>query len=598
MLVNSLDKYGGALEFISRPHPKMIVDVETTGVDPWHGDRLCGIVIRCGGRSFYFPFRHQGEGAPGNLPLSKLNDFREILSRPDTTYVGWNYKFDLEMLYMDGIPLPSKVEDAMLAAHLMNENEYMVNEHGRVQFRSGKPATNYQLKHLADKYLGQGSSLEEQVLIDKILSAGLATTPKKAKGALWKLPAEEVAPYALDDVRLTEELNDFYKPHLVNWKLYDLWQEVNYYSLVITEMEIRGIPVDVPLIERYMEEVEYEIENLNGRIEHLVGHKINPNSSPQVCSLFGIDSSRKEILEELAEEGNEIARQVVLYRQYRKINDTYYKKYLEHMDGNRVLHTNLHMIGTVSGRLSSSYPNLQAIPRRTEVYKVKDVFSALPGHYIVQADYSQAEMRLCANYTQEQRMIDKIVRGADLHTETSEELGIPRDAAKQINFGVIYGIGRKSLARQLKIPENTAGQYLNKYHRMYPKFRHLYRRCENTAENRGYIRMWTGRVRRYDQYSPTHKAMSNLIQGGVAEMMRVVISRLSRELPEAKMCLQVHDSIIFQVPQTRSNVLIPEIKRIMEDTPFDVPMRVDIEYGKRWGNAAEWRGVEKHAASG
>ena len=591
MLVNSPGKYCEAMEFISKPHSEMVVDLETTGLDPWHGDRLCGIAIQCSDRRFYFPFRHRGEGAPGNIPISRLKDFKKVLNRKNTTYVGWNYKFDLEMLYVDGISLPSRVEDVMLAAHLMNENEYLLDPLGRVQFRAGKPVTTYQLKYLSDRYLGQGSSMEEKALIDRILAHGLARTPKQAKGAMWKLPAEMVAPYALDDVRLTKEMKEFYKPHLINWKLYDLWQEVNYYSLVTTKAEINGMLIDVPLLEQYMAEVGPQMVELLARIEGLAGYKINPNSSKQVCSLFGISSSNKDALEDLADKGNEIAGLISQYRQCSKINGTYYEKYLEYMDSKNILRTSLHLAGTISGRLSSSNPNLQAIPRKTDVYKVKDVFMALPGHYFVQADYSQAEMRLGTDYAQESRMVEKILRGADLHTETSEELGIPRDAAKRINFGVIYGIGKSSLARQLKIRENLAGQYLNKYHGTYPGFKALSRRCEKMANERGYIRMWTGRVRRYDQYNPTHKAMSNLIQGGVAEMMRVVINRIDRELPEVKMCLQVHDSIIFQIPQDQFNVLLPEIKRIMEKTPqFGVPMKVDIEYGIHWGAAEKWKG--------
>jgi len=289
------------------------------------------------------------------------------------------------------------------------------------------------------------------------------------------------------------------------------------------------------------------------------------------------------------EKGDERARIVSEYRQWSKISGTYYQKYLEHMDNDCKIHTSLHLTGTVSGRLSSSNPNLQAIPRKTDVYKVKDIFVALPGHYFVQADYSQAEMRIGTSYANEERMRDKIMRGADMHTETAEELGIPRDAAKRLNFGVIYGIGKVSLAKQLKIPEKLAAQYLNKYHAMYPGFRQLNKKCEAMAEQRGYIRMWTGRVRRYDNYNPTHKAMSNLIQGGVAEMMRVVITKLDEEIPEIKMCLQVHDSIVFQVPIDGFDEYMKHIRRIMEDIPsFDVPMKVDLEYGERWGRTRKY----------
>jgi len=187
-------------------------------------------------------------------------------------------------------------------------------------------------------------------------------------------------------------------------------------------------------------------------------------------------------------------------------------------------------------------------------------------------------------------MKEKIMRGADIHTETANELDIPRNGAKRINFGVIYGIGKRALARQLHILESLAAQYLGKYHKLYPGFKALYRATEAMAKNRGYIRMWTGRVRRYDQYNPPHKAMSNLIQGSVAEVMRVAITKLYRELSPigVRLILQIHDDVIFEIPDEILHDVLPMIKRIMTDFDFDIPMEVDIKYGKSWGNMKKW----------
>ena len=593
MLVNTPQKFRKALGHLSQSLPYLVVDLETTGLNPYHGDRMCGIVIGHKDERFYFPFRHEGEGGPTNLPMECMEKLRPVLGDPDTTYIGWNYKFDIHFLIQDGFTMPQKIEDVMLAAHLMNENEYVL-KNGRVQFIGPKPKVGYQLKRLSDKYLSDDSSLEEQILIDKIMHQGLASSVKKAKGAMWKLPADDVAPYALDDVRLTEAMRDFYIPHLKNWKLFELWQEINEYCLITAKAEINGMPVDVDLIRQYIKETEIQMKVYKDQLDQMAGYCINPNSPKQICNLLGTTSSNRETLEELMEGGDERAEVIMKYRQWSKISSTYYQKYLENVDSENKIHTSLHLTGTVSGRLSSSNPNLQAIPRKTDVYKVKDVFIALPGHYFVQADYSQAEMRIGTSYAGEERMKEKIIRGADLHTETADELDIPRDAAKRINFGVIYGIGKVSLAKQLKIPEQLAGQYLSKYHGMYPGFRQLYRKCEAMAEQRGYIRMWTGRARRYDAFNPTHKAMSNLIQGSVAEMMRVVITKLDEEIPEIKMCLQVHDSIVFQVPKEGFDGHMRRIKDIMENTPdFDIPMNVDLEYGERWGTAQKWEDPEK-----
>lgn len=587
MLIDSDSKYSKALNFLQKPHNSMVVDLETTGLNVWGEDRLCGIAIYADGKSFYFPFRHGGADTPGNIPLKKLEDFKKVLTRSDVTYIGWNYKFDMQNLFQDGIPFPTKIEDPMLAAHLMNENEYLLNTEGKVVFRNGKPATVYQLKTLSDRYLEETASLEESILIDKIIAAGFTKSKSKAKGEMWRLPASDVAAYAEQDVILTQRMRDFYVPHLVNWKLYDIWQETNNYEQLITEIETNGMQIDPVLTAQYIAEANQHTEELESQIRAMAGYNINLKSSKQVCAFLGVNSSAKDVLEEMDTPAAKIMQE---YRQWSKVNDTYYKQYLEEMDKNNRLHTSLLLTGTVTGRLASIHPNLQAVPRKSSIYKVKDIFVAWPDHVLVQADYSQAEMRLGTHYAQEKRMAEKILRGADVHTETAGELGIPRDAAKRINFGVIYDIGKVSLAQQLKIEENLAGQYLSKYRAGYPGFKALSRRAERMASERGYIRMWTGRIKRYDQYNPTRKAMSNLIQGGVAEIIRTTMLRLHREVPEAIQVLQVHDSVLFQIPRTKLNASLPKIKMIMEDYQFDLPMTVDIEYGLRWGSLQKWNG--------
>ncbi len=588
MLINTEKKFFQAVSDLThclKIHPYLIVDVETTGLNMWHEDKMCGIALGHQDQCYYFPFRHMGEGTPGNLSINMLEHLREILAFKDLVHVGWNYKFDIQMLLQDGFAMPKIIEDVMLAAHLMNENEYVLDNLGVPKYMGKKPLVGYQLKRLADKYLGVNSSSEEQVLIDKIHSRGLANTPKKTKSAIWQLPAGDVAPYAESDVRLTQQMRDFYYPHLVTWRLDTIWQEVNKYNLIMTQAEIQGMKIDINLIQEYMQEAKENMFCIKQKICDYAGYPINVNSPIQISTLLGTPDSKAETLIKLKD--NKIAEEIINYRKWSKINNTYYEAYLKHKDKNNVIHPIMHMTGTVSGRLSCSTPNLQAVPRRTEVYKVKDVFIALPDHYIVQADYNQAEMRLGVDYAKEEKMKKHILCGIDLHTETSQILGIPREAAKRINFGVLYGIGKVSLAQSLCISESLAASYLQKYHKLYPGFKRLYHQCEVMATQRGYIRMWTGRVRRYDKYNPSHKAMSNLIQGGVAEIMRIAIMKLAEQIPGLLMCLQVHDSIIFQIPKKNLD-WIPKIKNIMETMPFGVPMTVSIEYGESWGKLIPW----------
>lgn len=609
MLVNHPSRYYNAITYLMEKtdmkkvlRANMTVDLETTGLDPWHGDRLCGIAIECEGEGFYFPFRHGVGMGEINIPLKRLQDFKSLLSKENTTYLGHNYKFDLQMLYVDKIPMPKRIEDTQLAAHLMNENEYDYDKDGKVRFRDGKPVTMFRLKELGDRYIGAGSSGEEKTLGNRVMAYGYANTMKETKGNMWKLPPEAVASYAIQDVFLTKQLRDFYVPHLKNWKLLDIWRETNEYELVATWMEIYGMHIDIDLMREYMADSHPKAEMYAAKLVEIAGYALNPRSSKQINTLLQLASSKKEVLETLRDSDDplvmnpnytlgETIKIVEAFRSYDKVNANYYDKYERMMDKNYNLHYSIFLTGTISGRWSVGDPPMQAVPRYSEIYRVKDVFVARPGYTLVEADLSQAEMRLATDYADEATMKDKIMRGADVHTETAEELDIPRDGAKRINFGVIYRIGKIALARQLHITEELASKYLNKYHGMYPGFRALAKICEAMATHRGYIRLWTGRVRRYDKYNDPYKAMSNLIQGGIAEVIRHCILRNYRDLTPkgVRMLLQVHDSIMFEVLDEILFDVLPIISKNMTDFDFGVPMKVDIKYGKRWGSMTKWK---------
>lgn len=575
MLV-TLDTYRTAMEHLQH-FPVLVVDTETTGLEPWRGDRVAGIAIKGYGspKSYYFAFRHGSKyGESGNLPPEKLGPLRSLLD--DKVHIGFNYGYDMKMMFVDGFKLPSKIEDVLTAAHLINENE-----------------ETFKLKKLGTKYVDPQAEAAEQELDDYARSLGL--DPKKD---MWRLPASKVEAYACQDVVLTEKLRDFYYPHLQTWKIATIWQEVNDYLYEIVRAETLGMSLNVPLIHQYMEESAIKTAESRKVLEKLAGYAINPNSAKQLQAWLGIPSTAAEILEGM--QGTPGVKELLEYRWWSKVNANYYTPFLhfaekpspyEPLDfvypvNPDVLHPNLNLTGTISGRLSASKPPMQAIPVRDEVYKVKDVFVARPGKRLIEADYGQAELRVGSHYAQDKVMSEKLTRGADIHTETAEENGIPRDAAKRMNFSVIYGIGKRKLAERLKIKESIAGQYLDKYHARYPGFRRLYRRCESIAQDRGYIRMFTGRLRRFNvKEAYTHKASSNLIQGSVAEMMRLAFTKCAKTFGDsARPLLQVHDSIIFEADDERVEELLPEIHRIMEHQPWcSVPQKVDIKTGPHWG---------------
>ena len=200
-------------------------------------------------------------------------------------------------------------------------------------------------------------------------------------------------------------------------------------------------------------------------------------------------------------------------------------------------------------------------------------------------DWNQAELRLMAHYTKAPFLVNAFLEEKDIHQETATELDIPRDPAKRINFGVIYGVGSITLSEELGISVAKAKEYLNKYHALIPEVRRLYSTAQNIAKRDRKIPFWTGRLRHYRQEDATHRALSNLIQGGVAEMMRVTITRLHKllESTRAYQVLQIHDEILFEIPEDEVEMWAVAIKHIMEDFNFTVPIVAEGKVGRSWG---------------
>ena len=566
------------------------VDTETTGLQIFDTssrprDRVIGIAVDDGREAYYFPFRHS---SGRNLPMGCMDFFRAYLSDPNRTFIGHNYGFDLHMMAQDGIGMAPRFEDSMLAMHLVNENE-----------------ESFKLKELCDRYgIGDGS-LQESILEERVfeecqrLGLECSRSPRaehNVKSMMHVLEPSEVEPYACDDVRLTRQLMGLLREALEQQGLLEIFRQVCYYDSITVAMEHRGMHVDRPMLERYRAEAEGNAARAVEALHEAAGFDLNPNSPKRVCEFLGTTSSAAAVLQDLIDaggEGAERARLVQEARGWLSVDSRYYTPYLEQADAEDVLHCNLNLIGTYTGRLSCSHPNLQAVAKATEVFKVKDVFTARPGMVMIQADYKQAEMRLVTHYTQDRTMRKLIEDGADLHSATAELLGIPRTAAKRLNFSVIYGIGARKLAENLKEPVEQARDYLERYHALYPGFRRLMSQCEEFAKQYGYIEMWTGRIRHFNvPEADPHKAMSNLIQGGVAEIVRVAISRLYPAIRDlgGHLLMQVHDSVIFEVPEGALDVALPTIKLIMEDFDFVPAVGVDIEYGRSWGTFHDWDG--------
>jgi DNA polymerase-1 len=567
MLVTSDDLFNELLAAM-RASASIVVDLETNGLDPYNGNRLIGVAVRTEDeRTWYAPYRH---GSGYNRPLAELPALLSAIAEHPHS-MGWNYKFDLQFMVNDGMPWPTgRVTDVMLYLHLANENE-----------------ESFALKKAGAKYFGAEAAAEQTELYDKLASMGYKRSA--AAGEMWRLPPEDVYKYAEQDVALTWKFYVLLLEGLDEWGLSDIALRTDKYMEVTTRMEYHGIKVDRERCEDNLTEATVQAQHYTRLLQEIAGYEINLNSPKQLGALLNVPSTAAKVLEDMYavadEEERYPLRYVLDYRAWAKVGNTYYAKYLEKLDAQDVLHTSLNLHGTATGRLSSRNPNLHAIPRASEVYKVKDVFIARPGHTLVSIDYSQAELRLAAHYTQDKAALDAFVNGIDLHQMTADRAGITRQKAKNVNFGILYQIGPKALMVQLGCDYTEAYDTLEAVHAQFPGYRKLARKCERDARAEGFIRYWTGRVRRYDgRVSPYHKASANLIQGGVSEILATTILRLDALLPPSiKMLLQIHDQIIFEVPDPLVEHWLPRIAWVMEDLPFSVPFKVDVATGPRLG---------------
>lgn len=563
MLVTTPAQFDDAMIRI-RQHDFIDLDTETDGVDWAKDNKVVGVPLLAGDDSYYFSFRHK-EGP--NLPESYLCALAEELSKPGRTFGMFHGAFDIKMMSKEGMRRPDKFNDSMLSAHLLNENE-----------------PSFKMEELATKYVDPEAGKAEEALVD-ILVARFGGSRKTAKKNLHRLPAEIVHSYGEQDVRTTRNLRELHAPHLERWKLSTIANEIFEFQLLVCDMELRGIQLDVTRVRELMAEAEVRENEFRDKLHELAGYKMNPRSSKQVNAWLGVTSSSKQALVGLVEDPRVQAIQE--HRMWSRVNDAYYHKYLARMDADGTLRYGLMAIGTVTGRLSSSNINIQAVPRETDRYKVKDAFIARPGYVLAELDYSQAELRLAAHYSKDERLTRLMLEGADLHTATATDMNIPRSRAKNVNFSAWYNIGPKKFSETYNVPLADAKVWLARYHQLHPGIRVLTRSAEAYAEQHGYIRMYTGRVRHFNSVTAsTYTASNALIQGGVAEMIRVAILRIAHEIPDIRILAPVHDSILMEVPDDEFTLArIRHARRIMQEQEWcSMPMVVDTKYGKRWGS--------------
>ncbi|HEY5975467.1 MAG TPA: DNA polymerase I, partial [Geobacteraceae bacterium] len=533
------------------------LDLETTSLNTQEAE-IVGISLSCQEHvAWYIPVGHRYLGVPAQLPLALVLDgLRPLLTDPARRIIGQNLKYDYQVLARAGIRLAGVWCDTMVAAYLHNP---MRASHGL-------------------------DSLAVELLDHKMISYAEVAGTGKAQKNFSEVEVEVASRYAGEDADATFLLHRLFLP-----KLAELGMERLFFDLemplvpILAEMELAGIKLDLPLLAELSARFGTELAGLEERICQLAGGPFNINSPKQLGEVLferlqlptGKKTKTKtgwstnvEELERLAEAGHEVATLILQYRSTAKLKSTYTDALPRQVDSSGRVHTSYNQAVTNTGRLSSSEPNLQNIPVRTEEGRqIRHAFIAEPGHLLLSADYSQIELRVLAHLSGDRVFCDAFARDEDIHTRTASEVfGLfpemvtaeMRRQAKTINFGIIYGQGAFSLAKQLGVARKIAEQFIDSYKERHSGAIAFLDQCIRTAEGQGYVTTLLGRRLPIPDIMSSNgnvrafahrNAINYPIQGSAADIIKKamvnIAARLTREGLQSRLLMQVHDELVF-----------------------------------------------------
>ncbi len=595
--VRSEDELAALVARLKRA-PGLAVDVETDSVDAIRAN-LVGIALSdAPGRGYYVPIGHEREAAQVSLEAARrlLGPLLADESLPKTAH---HAKFDLTVLAQHGFTVRGLAWDTMLAA-------WLVNPAGR----------NLGLKGLAWEKLSL-----EMTPIDALIGKG------RDQVTMAQVPVDRVAPYASADVDITLRLRELLEGELKEREQELLFHEIEMPLVpVLVDMERRGVALDLHVLDEMSRDLYRRQSELEEEIYRAAGQSFNINSPQQLaCVLYdklGLKpplralrrtqngrSTEASVLEELRGK-HEVVGLVIEYRQLNKLKGTYVDALplLVNPQTGRV-HTSFNQTAVVTGRLSSSDPNLQNIPIRTDLgSQIRRAFVAGPGAVLMAADYSQVELRILAHMSGDEAMLGAFARGEDIHARTAAMIhGVSLDKvtpdmrrlAKAINFGLVYGMSDYGLSARTELSQEEAAHFIRRYFAQFPAVQAYLDESKRQAREQGYVETLFGRRRYFPELAPGSKvpigmrraaermAINMPIQGTAADIIKIAMIRLHRALAErglrAGMTLQVHDELVLQVPEDEVETVRPLLKSVMEGAhELRAPLRVDIQVGKNW----------------
>ncbi|MGR3761007.1 DNA polymerase I [Roseobacteraceae bacterium NS-SX3] len=584
------------------------VDTETTGLNEMTAE-LVGISLCVEpGEACYVPLTHKagggddlfggGEGlAEGQMPLQQALDLlKPVLEDPAILKIGQNMKYDAKILKRYGVAV-APIDDTMLMSYAMHAG---LHGHG--------------MDTLSERYLDH-----TPIPIKPLLGSG------KSAITFDKVKIEDAVPYAAEDADVTLRLWKVFKPQLHRAQVATVYETLERPLVpVLAKMEMEGIKVDRDTLSRMSNAFAQKMAALEAEIHELAGETFNVGSPKQLGEILfdkmGIEGGKKgktgayatgaDILEDLATE-HELPARVLDWRQLSKLKSTYTDALQDHInpDTGRV-HTSYAQSGASTGRMASTDPNLQNIPVRTEEgRRIREAFIAEEGNVLLSLDYSQIELRILAHMAGIDTLQQAFADGLDIHAMTASEMfGVPLDEmtpeirrqAKAINFGVIYGISGFGLARNLRIPRKDAQGFIDRYFERFPGIRKYMDSTVAFAKEHGYVQTLFGRKIHTPEIGAKgpkagfakRAAINAPIQGTAADVIRRAMIRMPEAIAHlpARMLLQVHDELLFEVPEPAVEETIAAAREVMENAAhpavhLDVKLVVDAGRGQNWAEA-------------
>ena len=587
----------------------LAIDTETTSLTPAKA-KLVGISIASKiGRAAYIPLAHvqetdlfgsvSGDATPQMDKSKAIALLKPILEDKSVLKIGHNMKYDWQMFAKEGIHI-SPCDDTMLISYVLD---------GASHSHSMDNLSAQYCDHTPIKFEEVAGKGKSQVTFDKVAISDALT-------------------YAAEDAEITLRLHKILKPRLAAEKMTSVYETIERPLIpVIGQMELDGIKVDPIVLKNMSQEFGKQLAVLEKEIYALAGREFNVASPKQVGEILfdemglkggkktkaGAYSTSVDVLEKLSLEGHEIVTKILEYRGLAKLKSTYTDALQDEINPDTLrVHTSYNMVGTSTGRLSSSNPNLQNIPIRTiEGRKIREAFIAKEGYSLVSVDYSQVELRLAAEIADVSALKDAFKNGEDIHALTASRVfDVPLDQvtpeirrqAKAVNFGIIYGISGFGLAKQLGCSVGEAGSFIKRYLARFHEIQDYMERTKEEAKANGFVRTLYGRKcfipginDKMRMRAAQRQAINAPLQGTAADIMKIAMARMPKALIEeklsAKMLLQVHDELIFEVLDEEIDKTVKIIKETMEssfkinDVAISVPLDAESGIGANWATA-------------